>query len=217
MAIFSGPKIPNTGLVLNLDSANLRSYPGSGTAWANAGQSNISATLLNSPTYVDRSFSLSGTNNYIRIASNNAWKLTGSNTFNCWVKPNSSTGLILCYQKGGWQGYQLTPTSIVYSGIDGGNDSSVSWSYSSLWQMLTWVIDRSLNKYIVYRNGDQLGMSNITHPALTTTSNLYIGSRGDVPDNFWNGIISMLSFYDRALGQTEIQQNFEATRGRYGI
>ena len=35
MSVFSGPEIVNNGLVLSLDAANPKSYPGSGTAWNN--------------------------------------------------------------------------------------------------------------------------------------------------------------------------------------
>ena len=34
MAIFSGPSIVDSGLVLHLDAANPRSYPGTGTTWS---------------------------------------------------------------------------------------------------------------------------------------------------------------------------------------
>lgn len=220
MSVFSGPEIVNDGLVLHLDAANPKSYPGTGTTWYDLSKNNHDSTMLNSPVYGSENggdITLDGVNDYIRIPSSTMWQMVGSNTINVFIKPISGSGLVLCYQKGGWIGYQMTLTSTVYCGVSGGNDSTPSWNYIPGWQLITWVIDRTLGKYIVYRNGVQLSMTTISHPALSTASNLYIGARGDVPDNFWNGKISLVSLYNRALSASEIQQNFNALRGRYGI
>jgi hypothetical protein len=44
-----------------------------------------------------------------------------------------------------------------------------------------------------------------------------IGSSSGGGSEYFNGTISDVKFYNRALSATEVQQNFNALRGRYGI
>ena len=43
------------------------------------------------------------------------------------------------------------------------------------------------------------------------------GGEASTGDAYMNGKVSTTKFYNRALSASEIQQNFNATRGRYGI
>ena len=59
MTVNANPYIVTSGLVLNLDAGNPRSYIGSGTSWVDVSNNNLnSVTLNNSPTYT------SGTSGY---------------------------------------------------------------------------------------------------------------------------------------------------------
>jgi phage-related tail fiber protein len=51
MGVFSGPSIVNTGLLLQVDAANLRSYPGSGATWSDIASLGSSFSLVNSSYY----------------------------------------------------------------------------------------------------------------------------------------------------------------------
>lgn len=106
MALAHNPKIVTDGLVLCLDAANPKSYPGSGTVWSDLSGNGNNGTLVNGVGY------------------------------------NSNNGGYLTF--------------------DGSNDG---------------------------------------------------GGSG----NFGGGGISSIQLYNRALTESEIQQNFEAMRGRYGI
>jgi len=65
------------------------------------------------------------------------------------------------------------------------------------------------------------GTKETTGGTKTTTlenTNTIIGSRGSIPGGtFYNGRMSNVRIYNRALSASEIQQNFNATRGRFGI
>ena len=68
MGINYNPSIATNGLVLCLDAANPKSYPGTGTAWTNLTGLGNNGTLVNSPTYSGAnsgSFLFDGTNDYI--------------------------------------------------------------------------------------------------------------------------------------------------------
>ena len=51
MAIFYNPRTITDGLVLCLDAANRKSYPGSGTTWTDLSGRGNTGTLTNGPTY----------------------------------------------------------------------------------------------------------------------------------------------------------------------
>lgn len=76
----------------------------------------------------------------------------------------------------------------------------------------------------VYRNGVQTGtMSNTTTFTIASTIGIIMGQEMDAnnggfdPGQSWKGKIGSTKFYDRVLTSTEIQQNFNALRGRYGV
>ena len=49
--MFTGPNIVTDGLVLHLDAANTKSYPGSGTTWNDLSGNGNNGTLTNGPTF----------------------------------------------------------------------------------------------------------------------------------------------------------------------
>ena len=51
MAIKHSPRIVTDGLVLYLDAANTKSYPGSGTTWTDISGKSNNGTLTNGPTF----------------------------------------------------------------------------------------------------------------------------------------------------------------------
>ena len=51
MALNHSPSIVTNGLVLCLDAANTKSYPGSGTTWTDISGNGTSGTLTNGPVF----------------------------------------------------------------------------------------------------------------------------------------------------------------------
>lgn len=95
------------GLVLALDAANTKSYPGSGTTWTDLSGNGNNGTLQNSPTYDTNnlgSFSLDGVDDRILISCNNSTIRTFNSTTQFIIKlPVYSGGqrCILSYRAGG--------------------------------------------------------------------------------------------------------------------
>ena len=68
----------------------------------------------------------------------------------------------------------------------------------------------------IYRNGVYEGQQATTGTA-NWSSGMRIGSWSPGGGYQWSGNIDAVSFYNRALSASEVTQNFNATRGRYGV
>jgi hypothetical protein len=100
MAVYGGPDIVTDGLVLHLDAANDKSYPGSGTTWfdlsANTNNGNILGALYNESN--SGSLVFDGINDYVSLLSsflpNELFAdASGQWTVSCWFKfPVSPVG-----------------------------------------------------------------------------------------------------------------------------
>ena len=68
MGLAHSPSLVMNGLVLALDAANPKSYPGSGTTWTDLSGRGNTGTLTNGPTYSSAnggSLVFDGTNDYV--------------------------------------------------------------------------------------------------------------------------------------------------------
>jgi hypothetical protein len=89
MALSHNPSIVTSGLVLCLDAANKRSYPGSGTAWTDASGNGNTGTLTNGPTFDsgnNGSIVFDGVNDQITIPNSSTFNNTNSKTVELWLK-----------------------------------------------------------------------------------------------------------------------------------
>ena len=66
----------------------------------------------------------------------------------------------------------------------------------------------------VYINGS-LSATNSDNTDMTATEDLDIGRRPDTNNRYHHGKIADLKIYSKALTAAEIQQNYNATKGRY--
>ena len=86
MALSHSPSIITDSLILCLDAANTKSYPGSGATWTDLSGNGNNVTLTNGPTYssVDGgSIVFDGTNDYADFFAPNLGTTT---TVEMWVK-----------------------------------------------------------------------------------------------------------------------------------
>jgi hypothetical protein len=84
------------------------------------------------------------------------------------------------------------------------------------------VIKETNNDVKLYKNGLLLDTRTSFGSALTATdTTLWLSGYSDTDNlpgtNLLNGNIAQVSIYNRALTAAEVQQNFNATRSRYGI
>ncbi len=230
MAIFSGPEIVQNGLVLALDAANARSYPGSGTTWTDLTGNGRNGTLTNGPTYNSNNkgyFVLDGTNDYISTVTATTLGINSTSTsftLNIWFKTsvtgeyylfdnyNGGADISLRIDSGKFEVYMSDSNGTVFNSIQFGSNYN-----NNVWNnfCLTW---NGSNTITAYANGVSLGTS--TQAGITGSFDsgaaFLIGSRPNSP-NYFPGDISIMMVYNRSLTATEVLQNYNATRSRFGL
>jgi len=235
MGVYAGPEISSDGLVLSLDAGNVKSYPGSGTTWTDLSGRGNTGTLTNGPTYSSTnggSIVFDGVDDYTSISNNSLLSFgTNSFTINLWITrttTNSFNPIITTYNNysGGYSTY-------FYAGI-----YSASNVYDTGFTILTsggshittlsaipitnneWInvsVTRSGDNITLYRNGSFYSTASSSGNDWSGTGRPTLIGGGVAGTTPLNGNISQVSAYNRALSATEIQQNFNALRARFGI
>ena len=232
MAYRNGPKIVTDGLVLCLDAAIGKSYPGSGNTWYDLSGNGNNGTLMNSPIYNNSNrglFSFSGSDESIDVPVSTSLQ-SQYFTFNIWFKFNafSSGGdsifsghyqhygtisglTVFAYLGQYW--FQTRLNNTCCQSLTVGSATTNTWiNFCGTW-------NGSIK--IAYLNGIQVGSQSVTgtHSQL---NNFSIGNNADnIANNNYSsaidGYIPMFKYYNRALSSDEITQNYNATKGRFGL
>jgi hypothetical protein len=229
MAGSTGPDIVTDGLVLALDAANRKSYPGSGTVWKDLSGKANNGTLTNGPVFDGGNggtIDLDGSNDYIQLQSD------GTGTFNnqifslgMWFKVDSlgSYNVLFSYDFTSHSGaYYATHLRLETSGVirfhwnNNGSNTSMFTS-TSVTGVDTWY-----NIYVTFKSGKQQMFLNGTLIHSTTLSStitfynqeVWIG-RSNFSSGYTNGKITLFNYYNRELTAAEVLQNYNATKKRF--
>jgi hypothetical protein len=218
MGINYNPRTVTDGLVLALDAANRKSYPGSGTALTDLVNNGNFVTLINGVGYNVDSLSFDGVNDYVLFSSTSLnlypitlsfWATPGGDVINKYVA-SSLNGYRVSFGTGGISGYYFKSGSNYTLNYDNsyGSGTLGVFSYGTM------TVDATGVKF--YINGQLVGSNSWTGTAgpSTTTEDFKLGVYSSA---YRTGNIAQVSVYNRALSAAEIQQNFNALRGRFGI
>jgi hypothetical protein len=209
--------IVSNGLLLNLDASNPGSYSGTGNTWYDLSGNNNHGTLMNSPTYDAASGSIvtNGTNQYISIpqvstANTNitmqAWVYVNLNTTGTFIK-NGTGGGGYSIGIGNWAYDQVGSNVVMLLYGRGWIGSGVSYGTVG-WKLVTLTLDGSSTAR-AYVNGNLIGT--YTWPSPTYPSGpLSLGANIGDGNIYYNGKFAAAYFYNRALSQAEILQNYNA-------
>ena len=218
MGIDIGPIEATDGLVLHLDAANTRSYPGSGnTVYDLSGSGNTSA-LTNGPTYLSSNlgaFVLDGSNDYILVNSqaNILSKTAYTKIAYIYISNFSTANNIISGGFSGQHAFWMSSTDKLHAGHNGAWNTVVGATSLSLntWYFAAVTYSDSTG-WKLYLNGREDGTSAST-TTFTGNQEIVIGAYSS--SNNFTGRISNIQVYNRALTATEIFQNYHATKGRY--
>jgi hypothetical protein len=222
--LMHGAKEPlgvTSGLVLYLDAANARSYPKSGTTWFDRSGNGNNGTLVNGVGYNGSNYgslSFDGVDDYVNCLAQSS----GSFTQSGWIKtnnvstyhsivswgehsPQKDRTLWLQVSTGRVALYFYSTTDNMITGTK--NCADNNWHYV----VGTW--DGTTGK--VYVDGYLENSGSLTASTYTYSST-NIG-RNIIGNYNFNGNISQVSIYNRALSAAEVKQNYDAFKGRYGL
>jgi hypothetical protein len=221
-----GGNIITDGLVLLLDAANTKSYPGTGTTWTDLSRGGNNGTLINGPTFNSGkggSIGVAGTTDSDNLQQSTSIDVNNL-TWSCWVNAvYSSQGTFLFIGNDVGQAispYKIFIGTIVQSGqnrlrINYNNVATVNIGNLVNNTLYNLVITYNGTTTTMYVNGTSIGTSTSMSGNLNSRTFGYIGSASQI--EFLNGRIFNTLLYNRALSATEISQNFNATRSRFGI
>ena len=189
-------------------------------------QTNNNTVTASSLTYAaNNTFSFNGSANRLDCGTGGALTLgnNGPFTASAWVKVSTLknySGIISKVQsdRGGVYSFMC----VVHNDGTIGFYNNAGWYWSSnagittnTWYNVVFSFNGSVMSY--YVNGVAYGTSTLTWPE-TTSHKVFVGSWYS-PNTIYdfNGTIAIAQLYNRALSAAEVQQNFNALRGRYGI
>jgi len=202
-----------------------------GGGWADRSGNSNHGELINGPTYNSSnlgSLVFDGVDDYINCG--NAASLNvgfGSLTMSVWYMrfTNAGTNLRTLSKGGGddnsnglaFLGADTSMNAIVTDLPNARKSIGVSGLSLNRWYYATAVVDRSNNSLLLYIDGQfRTSRTDLTSTSLSGTSPLYVG--GNAPGSaLWAGRIPQVHVYNLALTASEILQNYNATKGRYGL
>jgi hypothetical protein len=215
--------IVTTGLMVSYDAALTQSYPGSGTTWTDVSGNGITGTLVNGVGYTiadGGSLVLDGVDDTVHFT----YDLRSTWTYECWVMHTTVSGFGFLGQgptdtNSGLHLVFYNATSLRFGMFNNDTDALSLTTSTGVWYQYVFTYNHS-SPYTkqIYRNGVQLTGTNVNTPAqYIGTGTVRIGATYSSGGNYANGRFSIARLYNRVLTPEEIQQNFNAVRGRYGV
>ena len=225
--------IVTNGLVLHLDAGKKDSYPGSGNTWRDLSGVGNNATLINSPAFDSSNggcIVFDGINEY---ANAGTYKFnTAQGTIGYWFKPITNITSTVSKRPWGQSGdfeARFSNTAGGQSGAlqhDIGNSNGnyltstkTSWS-NAIWYNVTITWDTSVTRQSIYvqsiLESTSTSVSTATLAGITTT-NLYIGTSTAITGQYIDARFATFTIYNRELSASEVLQNYNALKGRYGL
>ena len=199
MAVGYNPKIVTDGLVLCLDAGNTKSYPGSGSSITDISGNGVTATASN---FTNITTPYTGIRLNVGSGRINLSSIEDITTVELWFyqNVNTSTRYLLDMRTGGSQGwfYSGGPGSnwsggkMYVNGVDLGtpnwsNMESITFeNYSQVVLIANTPASDDMNLFSRYSNNESMGVT------------------------FYSAKV-----YNRALTSAEVEQNYNALKGRY--
>jgi hypothetical protein len=215
MSVYSGPEISNDGLVMYVDASNTKSYPGSGSNWYDLTGNGHHITLGSevTPAFDVASRVLNFPKTANGFGRNTTLNLASSNyTVISFVRKNvvADNGRTITAYNNNWLlGHHDTSYGDYYA--EGWVNDTGSPSSDTTWRMFAGTGNIAGDIYQLYINGNLIVQNSAGSqgPNGWNLNNQY--------DQYSNCQISTLICYNRVLSAAEIQQNFNAHRGRFNI
>jgi hypothetical protein len=221
-----------------MDAGFTPSYPTAGTTWYDLSSNATTGTLTNGPTFNSAnngSIGFDGVDDFVALGTQTSWNSSNALTMSAWVNisgiggapdiggiiTNQTTAYDLqALDANTYGGLGVNQIRITY-GVTRQNPNTETYA-SSIENKNTWLyavgtryFDGTNTTIKLYINGILKQTSSMVG-AQATTSNTwvlgrYYGGRAMI------GNIAIVQVYNKELTQTEVLQNFNAQKGRFGL
>lgn len=233
MSVKGGPNTVTSGLVLELDAGNIKSYQSGSTTWYDKSGFANNGTLVNGVGYTSSfngSLVFDGVDDY--VSTNNSSSLTqaGNTQFTAelWAKKTASDKDLLMGAQDqstlkGWF-LQWFGNNIVYFGVrnGGSNYNYCTLPYQNQWFNIVGVFDGSQptddTKNKIYVNGVQQTLTT-TAQLSSVPTNLVQLTIGTIVNysSYTTANIAIAKIYNQALSSNQVLQNYNALKNRFGL
>ena len=242
-----GDPVVTDNMVVYLDAGNNSSYSGSGTSWNDISGNGNNFTLVNGPTYTTDNggaIVFDGTNDYATSSVNASFFAFGTAhdySYGAWAKIDSAEGTESILSCGTLDG-GITPNSFQID-FEGGNTrlrhlfrTTGAFQINQLsgfdvgttnWFYVFGVNDRSEEQFKIYVNGTLVHTENDVNYRTADVHNFLVASNKDGTFKlgvnrqliaFLDGRIGQVHVYKgKALTASEVLQNYNASKSRYGL
>ena len=226
MAFAYSPKIITDGLVFAVDAANKKSYPGSGTTWTDLAGSN-NGTLTNGPTFDSGdggSIVFDGADDYIEFSGLTLSSLNISNgdpiTISCFFKPHDLAQNMICAffdtPRCYIETYPQSGGTVAHWGFGNTNNATTSTAFLQTNQIYNYTVTYDGNIAKGYLNGE-LDSTNTIGAQSYNTNNFRIAKWSNSNPFYGDLTIYYCQLYNKSLTPTEITQNYNALKSRFGL
>jgi hypothetical protein len=226
--------LTTSNLILHYDPSNTSSYPGTGTTITDLSGNGRNGTMSNI-SFTSPYFTYNGSSSQISVADNALLEPgSGDWTMEVWVNQAVAGNDVVLgkFDPGGLSqdvSYSIrTTNSTYYSQIGSGSGSGATLFQNSTnhvgtlntWYQIVYVFTNvAANTFQTFVNGSSIGsVSHSLSSLLNTTSNLYIGSYNNGEFAQWfDGKIGITRLYNKALTSSEVLNNYNASKSKYGL
>jgi hypothetical protein len=230
-----------SNLTLYYNPTMTESYSGTGTTINDLAGNGTTATLYNTPAYnAATGFTFNGTNQYATIPSiNGVTNFTNTQQYSVeiWFKPSNgqvNTGEAELFEKWNQNNESRYPfvfrynegtSSMFVACYDGVNFRNVTASGFPVntWKQVVGVFNFVTNTLTMYRDGVSVGSTSISGMTqVSNTSPIAIGTRlatggAITPGIMYKGSVGIIRIYNKPLTAAEVLNNFNTTKGTYGL
>lgn len=223
MATAYSPKTITDSLVLYVDAANVKSYPGTGNSVKDLSGYASNITFYNTPTITEKSFDFTSLNTDGLTIGSTDYEGLYDFTMECLFKVNGThqnyDGTLM--SSGDWNGVHWSFGLIQNnSGIRTRNPSithTYSFNVGSWYHVVYRRFGSTINFFVNgVKSSNYSASTNI--PLASGATNTAIGRETYAGGYFnLNGKIALSKIYNRSLSDSEVIVNFAAIRGRYNI
>ncbi len=226
---FAGPRIVNDGLVLYLDAGNPNSNNlSTPNVCRDISKRGNNGSLVNGPVF-DRanggSIVFDGSDDYARIP-NNPNLDTQTPSVEVWIKTNATNQPGFWFEKGNvntqyslfQEGNSIQWRQHYEAGYNNLSTNTATYINTSSWYQVVGTFTSGRRR--LYINGNLVNSDAQTGTISTNGGGMSIGVYGGYSGArgyYYNGNLAICKVYNKELSPTEILQNYNATKGRFGL